>query len=222
MARRLVFFGPPGAGKGTQAALTAEKYGIVHVSTGDIFRENLQQGTELGLEAKKYMDAGKLVPDEVTIAMVEQRLAEPDCANGFILDGFPRTVAQAEALTAYLARGGLALDGVININVDDDLVVQRLSSRRQCKECGAIYNVVTLRPRQEGVCDSCGGTLIRRDDDNPDTVRNRLDVYRKESAPVLEYYRARSLVSDVDGTGSVGETDAEIDRVLVQQSGTAR
>jgi len=219
MGLRIVLFGAPGAGKGTQAAETARKHNIVHISTGEIFRKNLRERTELGLEARKYMDAGGLVPDEVTVRMVEQRLSESDCANGFVLDGFPRTKAQAEALTEVLDRAGLALNAVINIGVDDELVVKRLSSRRQCPDCGAVFNVLTLRPRVEGVCDRCGGKLIIRPDDSPDTIRTRLEVYRAESAPVLDYYRARSLVSDVDGTGSVGETDAEIDAVLANRGG---
>jgi len=219
MGLRIVLFGAPGAGKGTQAAQTAGKHNIVHISTGEIFRKNLREGTELGLEARKYMDGGGLVPDDVTVRMVEQRLSEPDCANGFVLDGFPRTEAQAEALTEFLDEAGLALNVVINIEVDDELVVKRLSSRRQCPDCGAVFNVLTLRPRLEGVCDRCGGKLIIRPDDSPDTIRNRLEVYQVESAPVLDYYRARSLVSCVDGTGSVGETDAEIDAVLASRGG---
>ena len=214
MGLRIVMFGAPGAGKGTQAAETAKKHDIVHISTGEIFRKNLREGTELGLEAKKHMDAGGLVPDDVTVRMVEQRLAEPDCANGFILDGFPRTEAQAEALTEFLDEAGLALDVVINIKVGDELVIQRLSSRRQCPECGAVFNVVSLRPRVENVCDQCSSKLIIRPDDSADTIKNRLDVYQVESAPVLDYYRSRSLVRDVDGVGSVSETDAEIDAVL--------
>ena len=214
MGLRIVMFGAPGAGKGTQAAETAKKYNIVHISTGEIFRRNLREHTELGLEAKKHMDAGELVSDDVTVCMVEQRLAESDCANGFILDGFPRTEAQAVKLTEFLDEAGLSLDVVINIEVDDDLVIQRLSSRRQCPECGAVFNVLTLRPRVEGVCDQCGAKLIVRRDDNGDTIKNRLDVYRVESAPVLDYYRSRSLVTDVDGAGSVSETDVEIDAVV--------
>jgi len=219
MGLRIVLFGAPGAGKGTQAAETAKKYNIVHISTGEIFRKNLREGTELGLEARKYMDSGRLVPDDVTVRMVEQRLREPDCTNGFVLDGFPRTEAQAEALTEFLGEAGLALNAVINIEVDDELVVQRLSSRRQCPDCGAVFNVLTLRPRLEGVCDRCGSKLVLRPDDSPDTIKNRLEVYRVESAPVLDYYRARSLVSNIDGTGSVGETDAEIDAVLASRGG---
>ena len=214
MGLRIVMFGAPGAGKGTQAAETAKKYGIVHISTGEIFRKNLREGTQLGLEAKKHMDIGDLVPDDVTVGMVKQRLAEPDCEKGFILDGFPRTEAQGEALSGFLDEAGLNLDVVINIEVNDELVIQRLSSRRQCPECGAVFNVLTLCPRVEGVCDQCNSKLIIRPDDNPDTIKNRLDVYRVESAPVLDYYRSRSLVSDVDGVGTVSETDVEIDAVL--------
>jgi len=214
MGLRVVLFGAPGAGKGTQAVQTAKKYNIAHISTGDIFRKNLREGTELGREARKYMDAGELVPDEVTVSMVEQRLAEPDCADGFVLDGFPRTIAQAEALTALLDRLGLSLDAVVNIDVDDELVVRRLSARRQCEQCGAVFNQLTRPPSEEGVCDICGGKLIARPDDRPETVRNRLDVYRDESAPVLDYYRRLSLVKDVHGSGTIEQTARDVDRVL--------
>jgi len=222
MALRIVLFGAPGAGKGTQAVQTARDYGVVHISTGDIFRRNLREDTDLGREAKKFMDAGELVPDEVTVGMVKARLQEPDCENGFILDGFPRTVAQAEALTKFMDQEGIQLDGVVNMNVEDDLVVQRLSSRRQCGDCGAIFNVLTQPPSKDGVCDRCGGELIIRPDDNPDTIRNRLKVYRDESSPVLDYYRERSLVMDVDGGGSIEYTADEVDRVLAERVGVTK
>ncbi|MCF7936239.1 MAG: adenylate kinase [Synergistales bacterium] len=198
---RLVFLGPPGAGKGTQAAVVTEHYRIAHISTGDILRSNVKSGTELGQKARQYMDAGELVPDELIVEMMRGRLTEEDCSEGFILDGFPRTVPQAEALDSLLEELGIALDAAILFDVSDQVVVERLSGRRVCKDCGAVYHVVMSPPEREGVCDRCGGTLIQRDDDREDVVRQRLDVYRRQTEPLVAYYRNRGLLREIDASG---------------------
>jgi len=210
----LVLLGPPGAGKGTQAERISEAYGIPHISTGDIFRENLKKGTELGLKAKEYMDRGELVPDEVVIGIVQARLAESDCGRGFILDGFPRTVAQADALKETLSRMGMGLDHVLNIQVEDDTVVERLTARRTCRDCGAVYHLKFDPPRQEGRCDACGGELYVRDDDREETVRARLEEYRRKTQPLIDYYRAQGLLRDIDGGAPMDEVLGQIRRVL--------
>lgn len=199
---RVIFLGPPGAGKGTQAAKIREKYEVAHISTGDILRANVKEGTELGLRAKEFMNAGKLVPDEVIIGMMAQRLQESDCAKGFILDGFPRTVPQAEALDELLAKLGLVLDATILFNVDDEVVVERLSGRRMCRKCGAIYHATFHPTRTEGVCDACGGEIYQRDDDREEVIRNRLAVYHDQTSPLIDYYRGKGLLKDVDAGGS--------------------
>lgn len=199
----IVLLGPPGSGKGTQAELLEERLSIPHVSSGDLFRHNLSHETELGLQAKKYMDRGDLVPDDVTIAMVRERLEQPGCEEGVILDGFPRTISQAEALDDILDDLGRSLDGVISIEVGEEEVVRRLSGRRVCRECGATYHVEFNPPQQSGVCDECGGELYQRDDDKPGTVRNRLEVYDKQTAPLINYYREAGLLYPVDGEGNI-------------------
>lgn len=195
----IVLLGPPGAGKGTQAEKLESGFGWPQVSTGDILREALSQGTPLGMEAKRYMDAGELVPDEVVEGIVAERLGRDDCSGGFILDGFPRSVHQAEALDGYLEENGLEIDLVLNIVVDTEELVKRLTGRRVCRDCGAIFHLMYNPSREEGVCDNCGGSLYQRDDDNEDTVRNRLSVYRKQTEPLIGYYRPRGVVVDVEG-----------------------
>ena len=198
---RIILVGAPGAGKGTQAEAIKGKYPIAHISTGDILRANVKAGTELGKNAKGYMDAGKLVPDEVIIAMVESRLQEPDCKEGFLLDGFPRTTPQAEALDLLLEKLGIALDAVVELDVDDEVVVQRLTTRRGCKSCGEIYNTLLKPTKVECVCDKCGGEVIQRDDDKESVIRNRLSVFHEQTAPLIEYYRNKGILLTVDATG---------------------
>jgi len=207
---RLVIFGPPGAGKGTQAKMLSERLGIPHIATGDMFREAVKAGTELGRLAKQYMDRGELVPDNIVIGLVEERLRQPDCSKGFILDGFPRTVKQAEALDDVLAKLGIGLDAVINLEVGEDEVIKRLSLRRTCKKCGAVYHLIFNPPREDERCDRCGGPLYQRDDDKEETVRNRLKVYRQQTKPLLDYYRQRGLLRDVDGEKPIDEVFAEV------------
>jgi adenylate kinase len=200
---RLVLVGPPGAGKGTQAQFIASHFSVPKISTGDIFRANVSEGTDLGLEAKKYMDAGDLVPDEVTIAMVKDRLTHEDAAEGFLLDGFPRTVHQAEVLEQMLAEHDVAVDVVLELVVDDDEVVRRLSGRRTCRRCGHVWHQDFDPPASAGVCDRCGGELFQRDDDSEGTIRHRLEVYADQTSPLIGYYGDRSLLRGVDATGPV-------------------
>jgi len=209
---RLVLVGPPGAGKGTQAQFIAAHFSIPKISTGDIFRANVSQGTELGMAAKRYMDAGDLVPDEVTIAMVRDRLAEDDATDGFLLDGFPRNVPQAERLDAMLAELGTKLDVVLELVVDDQEVIRRLSGRRTCRMCGHIWHVDFEPPDKEGICDICGGELFQRDDDLPATIRHRLEVYAEQTAPLIAFYADRGILIGIDATGLVEDiTDRAID-----------
>lgn len=210
----IVLVGAPGAGKGTQAARMVQRYNVPHISTGDIFRAAVAEGTPLGLEAKKYMDAGELVPDAVVIGIVAERLAQPDAAGGFILDGFPRTLAQADALDAALAQSGRKLDAVVLVDVPREELVSRLTARRQCRECGKIYNVDVDPPSVEGVCDVCGGEVYQRDDDTVETVGNRLDVYESQTEPLIAYYRDKGVLKAVDGTRSMDEVFGEIVEVL--------
>ncbi|MEU2615130.1 Adenylate kinase [Micromonospora viridifaciens] len=200
---RLVLVGPPGAGKGTQAEFIAAHLSVPKISTGDIFRANVSQGTPLGVEAKRYMDAGKLVPDEVTINMVRDRLAEPDASEGFLLDGFPRTTPQAAALDKLLADLGTALDLVLELVVDDDEVIRRLSGRRTCRGCGKIWHVEFDATTREGICDRCGGELFQRDDDKPETIAARLREYAEKTAPLVDYYGAQGKLVGIDATGPV-------------------
>lgn len=211
---KIILMGPPGAGKGTQAEKLVELYQIPHISTGDMFRKAQKDGTELGLKAKSYMEQGQLVPDEVTVGIVKERLAEDDCKNGFLLDGFPRTVQQADALDGILKELGMALDRVINIEVDKGLLVDRLTGRRVCRVCGATFHVINKAPKVEGVCDKCGGELYQRNDDKVETVSNRLDVYAAQTAPLIEYYQSKDIMSSVDGSKSMEDVLANIRSVL--------
>lgn len=204
---RTILMGPPGAGKGTQAAVLVDRFHIPHISTGDMFRAAMKAGTPLGLKAKEFMDAGALVPDEVTIGIVEERLGQPDCTNGFLLDGFPRTVAQADALGNILNRLEMMLDGVINIEVDEEKLLARLTGRRICRQCGATYHTEFNPPHQEGKCDQCGGELYQRSDDTLETAKNRLNVYNEQTEPLIAYYREKGLLKQIQG-------DQAIDQVL--------
>lgn len=185
---KIIMLGAPGAGKGTQAKMIAEKYGIPHVSTGDIFRANIKNGTELGMEAKKYMDQGQLVPDELTVKILLDRVAQDDCKNGYVLDGFPRTIPQAEVLDKALTELGDAIDFAIDVNVPDENIVKRMSGRRACLSCGTTYHIEHIPPKKEGICDKCGQELVLRDDDKPETVLNRLKVYHDQTQPLIEFY----------------------------------
>ncbi len=208
---KLIFLGPPGAGKGTQAAIVSKKLGIPSVSTGDMLRAAVKEGTKVGLEAKSFMDAGKLVPDEVIIGIVHERLDKPDCAKGFILDGVPRTLAQADALE----KAGIAFDHVISLEVHDEAIVERMSGRRVCNKCGAPFHVANNPPKVEGVCDACGGELIQRVDDKAETVRHRLEVYHQETEPLKSFYQERGVLNLVPGDlGTIEETTAAIMKVL--------
>lgn len=219
MALRLVLVGPPGAGKGTQAQALAEHFAIPAISTGDIFRSNVESGTRLGLEAKRYMDAGELVPDDVTIGMVRDRLARPDTDAGFMLDGFPRNVDQAEALDILLSELGVRLDVVLQLQVDIDEVVRRLSGRRTCSGCGRIWHVEYDPTTVAGICDACGGQLFQRDDDQPETIRRRLEVYDEQTEPLIGYYDERGLLISLNASGPVEEiTERAIAALTTVQS----
>ncbi|MFC4590454.1 adenylate kinase [Sphaerisporangium corydalis] len=202
---RVVLVGPPGAGKGTQAQFIASNLSIPKISTGDIFRANVSGGTELGKLAKEYMDRGDLVPDEVTVAMVRDRLGEPDAQEGFLLDGFPRNVPQAQILNKMLAEFGTSLDAVLELVVDDEEVVRRLAGRRTCRSCGKVWHVVFDPSSTEGVCDACGGELFQRDDDREDTIRHRLEVYQEQTSPLISFYAEEGILQGVDATGPVEE-----------------
>ena len=210
----IVLLGPPGVGKGTQAAMLEKALGIPHVASGDLFREAIKQGTELGRLAKSYMDRGELVPDEVTIAMVRQRLAEPDCQRGAILDGFPRTIEQAEALEAALAEEGKALNAVLYIKASEETLLARLAGRWTCRRCGAVYHSLFDPPKEAGKCDRCGGELYQRPDDTPEVQRRRIQVYLAQTAPLIEYYRRKGLLVEIDGEGSIEEVQAELRRAI--------
>ena len=192
--------GAPGAGKGTQAKKIAEKYSIPHISTGDIFRANIKNGTELGKKAKEYMDQGLLVPDELVVDLVVDRVGQPDADNGYVLDGFPRTIPQAEALDKALEALGEKVDYAINVEVPDENIINRMSGRRACVACGATYHLVHIPPKTEGICDKCGKELILRDDDKPETVKKRLDVYHDQTQPLIDYYTNKGILKEVDGT----------------------
>ena len=207
---RLILLGPPGAGKGTQAAGIVEKYKIPHISTGDIFRQNIKEGTELGKKAKEYMDQGLLVPDELTVGLVTDRISQPDCGNGFMLDGFPRNVSQAVQLDAFLKENGIALDKVINIEVDKEKLVARAVGRRICKACGATYHVEFNPSKEEGVCDICKGDLYQRADDNEETVSKRIQVYLDETKPLADYYSTSGIIADIDGQQAIDKVFNDI------------
>ncbi len=197
---KIIMLGAPGAGKGTQAKQIAGKYSIPHISTGDIFRANIKNGTELGKKAKEYMDQGLLVPDELTCDLVMDRIQQDDCKNGFVLDGFPRTIPQAEALDAALTKIGEKMDYAIDVDVPDENIVSRMSGRRACLDCGATYHIVSLPPKTEGKCDHCGSDLVLRDDDKPETVQKRLTVYHEQTQPLIDYYKNQGILKSVDGT----------------------
>ena len=211
---KIIMLGAPGAGKGTQAKKIAEKYGIPHISTGDIFRANIKNGTELGKKAKTYMDQGLLVPDELVVDLVVDRVNQDDCANGYVLDGFPRTIPQAEALDKALSEMGQKMDYAINVEVPDDNIVNRMSGRRACVDCGATYHIVYAPTKEEGICDKCGGELILRDDDKPETVTNRLNVYHEQTKPLIDYYEKQGIVHTIDGTQTMDEVFSDIRKIL--------
>ena len=211
---RIIMLGAPGAGKGTQAKKIAEKYNIPHISTGDIFRANIKNGTELGKKAKTYMDQGLLVPDELTCDLVVDRIQQPDAQNGYVLDGFPRTIPQAECLTDALNKLNSKIDYAIDVNVPDDNIVTRMSGRRACLKCGATYHIVYAAPKADGVCDTCGEQLVLRDDDKPETVQKRLTVYHDQTQPLIDYYTAQGVLKTVDGTKNLEEVFQEIVGIL--------
>lgn len=211
---KIIMLGAPGAGKGTQAKMIAEKYGIPHVSTGDIFRANIKKGTELGMEAKGYMDQGLLVPDELTVKILLDRVAQPDCEKGYVLDGFPRTIPQAEVLDKALSELGDAVDYAVNVDVPDENIVKRMSGRRSCLSCGATYHVEHIPPKKEGVCDKCGKELVLRDDDKPETVLNRLKVYHEQTQPLIDFYTGKGVLRTVDGTVDMKDVFAAIVKIL--------
>ena len=211
---KIIMLGAPGAGKGTQAKMIAEKYSIPHVSTGDIFRANIKNGTELGKQAKEYMDAGKLVPDELTVKILLDRVAQDDCKNGYVLDGFPRTIPQAEVLEDALNKLGDKIDYAVNVDVPDENIVRRMSGRRACLKCGATYHIEHIPPKQEGICDTCGSELVLRDDDKPETVQNRLKVYHEQTQPLIDFYTERKVLKTVDGTKDMKEVFADIIAIL--------
>ena len=211
---KIIMLGAPGAGKGTQAKKIAEKYGIPHISTGDIFRANIKNQTELGMKAKSYMDQGALVPDELTLELIMDRFTNDDCNNGYVLDGFPRTIPQAEALTKALADKQDAVDYAINVDVPDEAIVTRMSGRRACLACGGTYHVVFNPTKVEGICDACGGELVLRADDKPETVQKRLDVYHEQTQPLIDYYQTQNILKEVDGTLQLDEVFRAIIAIL--------
>ena len=211
---KVIMLGAPGAGKGTQSKKLAAAYSIPHISTGDIFRANIKEGTELGKKAKAYMDAGQLVPDELVCDLVVDRIQQDDCKNGYLLDGFPRTIPQAEALDAAVEKLGEKIDYAVNIDVPDDNIINRMSGRRACVGCGATYHIVFNPPNVEDVCDVCGKSLILRDDDKPETVKTRLDVYHAQTQPLIDYYAGRGVLVTVDGTQNMDKVFADIKDIL--------
>ena len=212
--KNIMFIAPPAAGKGTQAEMIAEKYGIPHISTGDIFRANIKNGTELGKKAKAYMDAGNLVPDELTVDLVIDRVAQPDCEKGYILDGFPRTIPQAEVFTKQLEKNGEKIDFAIDVEVPDENIINRMGGRRACPNCGATYHIKYIPPKKEGVCDACGTELVLRNDDKPETVKNRLNVYHEATQPLIDFYKAQGVLREVDGTKDMKDVFADIVKIL--------
>lgn len=206
----LVLMGPPGAGKGTQGELLAKKLGVDTISTGVMLRTAIKEQTEIGKQVEKLINDGKLVPDDIMVSLVKERLQKPDCEKGFILDGFPRTTAQAEALT----NSGVKIDKVLSLEVDDEVIVERLSSRRECSKCGAPYNVISNKPEKAGVCDKCGGDLIQRADDNPDTIKNRLNVYHTQTEPIKAYYEKLGLLVTAKGEEELADTTRNVDKAL--------
>lgn len=211
---KIVMLGAPGAGKGTQAIKIADKYDIPHISTGDIFRANIKGGTELGQKAKSYIDKGELVPDEVTIGMLLDRIAQDDCKNGYVLDGFPRTILQAESLTEALKSQGDQIDFALNIDVPDEAIIERMSGRRACPKCGATYHIVYAAPKTENICDKCGTELIIRSDDKPETVKDRLNVYHQQTEPLIAYYKTAGVLREVDGTQELPKVFEDVIAIL--------
>lgn len=211
---KIIMLGAPGAGKGTQAKLIAEKYGIPHVSTGDIFRANIKNGTKLGMEAKQYMDKGLLVPDELTVKILLDRVADEDCKNGYVLDGFPRTIPQAEVLDKALVELDDKIDYAIDVDVPDENIVKRMGGRRACLSCGATYHIEHIPPKKDGVCDTCGEELVLRDDDKPETVQNRLNVYHEQTQPLIEFYEKKGVLKTVDGTQDMKDVFEAIVKLL--------
>ena len=211
---KIIMLGAPGAGKGTQAKMIAEKYGVPHISTGDIFRANIKNGTQLGMEAKQYMDKGLLVPDELTVKILLDRVAQDDCKKGYVLDGFPRTIPQAEVLDKALTELGDKIDYAIDVDVPDENIVRRMGGRRACLSCGATYHIEHIPPKKEGICDTCGQELVLRDDDKPETVQNRLNVYHEQTQPLIEFYQAKGVLKTVDGTADMKDVFAAITEIL--------
>ncbi len=211
---KIIILGAPGAGKGTQARIISEKFGIPNISTGDIFRANIKNGTQLGMEAKKYMDQGLLVPDELTVKILLDRVGQEDCKNGYILDGFPRNIPQAQVLDKALEERKEKLDYAINVDVPDENIIKRMSGRRACMGCGATYHIEHIPPKAEGICDTCGQELVLRDDDKPKTVKNRLDVYHEQTQPLIEFYEAKGILNTVDGTKDMKDVSAAIAAIL--------
>lgn len=211
---KIIMLGAPGAGKGTQAKQIADKYSIPHISTGDIFRANIKAGTELGKKASTYMDQGLLVPDELVCELVVDRIQQDDCTNGFVLDGFPRTIPQAQALTEAMNKIGNSMDYAIDIEVPDEDIIKRMGGRRACLNCGATYHIVNIPPKVEGICDRCGSELVLRDDDKPETVKKRLDVYHTQTKPLIDYYKKEGILRSVDGTQPMNVVFQSIIKIL--------
>lgn len=211
---KIIMLGAPGAGKGTQAKMIAEKYQIPHISTGDIFRANIKEGTELGKKAKTYMDAGQLVPDSLTIDLLMDRISKEDCENGYVLDGFPRTIPQAESLETALKARNEQIDYAVNVEVPDENIVGRMGGRRACLTCGATYHLVYIPTKVEGICDKCGSPLVLREDDKPETVRKRLAVYHEQTQPLIDFYKSRGVLAEVDGTRDIKDVFADIVEIL--------
>jgi len=213
---RVIFLGPPGGGKGTQADFIAKKYDIPKLATGDLLRESVAKGTSLGKEAKGYMNRGELVPDAVVIGLVEEKLASPECQKGFLLDGFPRTVTQADQLSTFLESTGEGLDHVVYFSLSKNEIIRRISGRRSCPECKAVYHLESVPPQQEGICDACGKSLVRRNDDKPETIESRLGVYQEQTAPLIEYYKTRNILRELDGAGLVPAVQDRLVGLLAQ------
>lgn len=215
---KIIMLGAPGAGKGSQASRIAKEYQLPHISTGDIFRANLKEETELGKRAKSFMDKGELVPDDITIAMLLDRIHKEDCKNGYILDGFPRTIPQAEALKEALAKKDEKIDLALDVEASDELIIKRMAGRRTCPACGAIYHIVTLPPKTEGICDRCGADLIQRKDDNEETVKNRLKIYHEVTEPLISYYQKEGILEEIDGAEELDKVFEKVKRIIHERS----
>ena len=215
---KIIMLGAPGAGKGSQASRIAKEYQLPHISTGDIFRANLKEETELGKRAKSFMDKGELVPDDITIAMLLERIHKEDCKNGYILDGFPRTIPQAEALKEALAKKDEKIDLALDVEASDELIIKRMAGRRTCPACGAIYHIVTLPPKTEGICDRCGADLIQRKDDNEETVKNRLKIYHEVTEPLISYYKKEGILEEIDGAEELDKVFEKVKTIIRQRS----